>query len=213
MAGPGSNNAGHRASCVRSWFDAGPGTGLAKPSGLGMVSTSRTALLAVLTPLLAGIQPLLPKCRSNSSRDRRSPSSVSTTDFALLFGSEMYPWRAAGPARPSRDPSTRGHRPQASATTAPAPSRLLCRGRTPLPPLLHGCYTAPADAARIAAWPRHKRRRGPVGRVMWNMRKIHFSHSCKTAAARTAVKGARSLRVHRSEAETLDGGRRRPYRR
>jgi hypothetical protein len=25
---------------------------------------------------------------------------------------------------------------------------------------------------------------------MWNMRKIHFSHSCKTAAARMAVKGA-----------------------
>jgi hypothetical protein len=25
---------------------------------------------------------------------------------------------------------------------------------------------------------------------MWNMRKRHFSHSCKTAAARMAVKGA-----------------------
>jgi hypothetical protein len=25
---------------------------------------------------------------------------------------------------------------------------------------------------------------------MWNMRKRHFSHNCKTAAARTAVKGA-----------------------
>ncbi|HLH08002.1 MAG TPA: hypothetical protein VKW78_12260 [Terriglobales bacterium] len=39
-------------------------------------------------------------------------------------------------------------------------------------------------AARIAAVV------GPVALVMWNMRKIHFSHSCKTAAARTAVKGA-----------------------
>jgi hypothetical protein len=40
-----------------------------------------------------------------------------------------------------------------------------------------------ATAARIAA------------PVMWNMRKIHFSHRCKTAAARTAVKGARYLPV------------------
>ena len=31
------------------------------------------------------------KCRSNSSRDSRSPSSLSTTDLALLFGSEIYP--------------------------------------------------------------------------------------------------------------------------
>jgi len=46
-----------------------------------------------------------------------------------------------------------------------------------------------------------------VDPLMWNMRKIHFSHSCKTAAARMAVKGARTLRVHRSEAETLDGHR------
>jgi hypothetical protein len=37
-------------------------------------------------------------------------------------------------------------------------------------------------AARIAA----------LGLVMWNMRKIHFSHSCKTAVARMAVKGGRS---------------------
>jgi len=29
-----------------------------------------------------------------------------------------------------------------------------------------------------------------VGRVVWNTRKIHFSRSCKTAAARMAVKGA-----------------------
>jgi len=32
---------------------------------------------------------LRPKCRSNS--DSRSPSSLSTTDLALLLGSEMYP--------------------------------------------------------------------------------------------------------------------------
>ena len=32
------------------------------------------------------------KCRSNSSRDSRSPSSLSTTDLALLFGSEIYPF-------------------------------------------------------------------------------------------------------------------------
>src|SRR5262245_33850071 len=31
------------------------------------------------------------KCRSNSRRDNSSPSGLSTTDFALLFGSEMYP--------------------------------------------------------------------------------------------------------------------------
>lgn len=31
----------------------------------------------------------LPKCRSNNSRDRSAPSSVTTTDFALLFGSEI----------------------------------------------------------------------------------------------------------------------------
>jgi hypothetical protein len=52
-------------------------------------------------------------------------------------------------------------------------------------------------AARIAA----------VVSVMWNMRKRHFSHSWLTAAARMAVKGARTLRVHRSAAETLDGHR------
>ncbi len=46
-----------------------------------------------------------------------------------------------------------------------------------------------------------------VALVMWNMRKRHFSHSCKTAAARMAVKGGRSLPVHRSEAQTLDGHR------
>ncbi len=34
--------------------------------------------------------------------------------------------------------------------------------------------------------PRH----AAVVLVMWNMRKRHFSHSCKTAAARMAVKGA-----------------------
>lgn len=49
-------------------------------------------------------------------------------------------------------------------------------------------------AARIAAWlVTDAAPVGPVGRVMWNMRKIHFSHSCKTAAARMAVKGGRSL--------------------
>jgi hypothetical protein len=55
-------------------------------------------------------------------------------------------------------------------------------------------------AARIAALV-------AVVRVMWNMRKRLFSHSCKTAAARMAVKGGRSLPVHRSEAQTLDGHR------
>ena len=68
----------------------------------------------------------------------------------------------------------------------------------PARPCAACCDTGPDHAAAwIAA----------VGRVMWNMRKIHFSHSCKTAAARTAVKGARSLCVHRSGAETLDGHR------
>ncbi len=40
--------------CIRFPFDAGPRRGHAKPSGLGMVSTFNTALLAVLTPLLTG---------------------------------------------------------------------------------------------------------------------------------------------------------------
>ena len=52
-------------------------------------------------------------------------------------------------------------------------------------------------------------RRSPA--LMWNMRRRHSSHSCKTPAARMAVKGARSLRVHRSEAQTLDGCRSRGY--
>jgi hypothetical protein len=30
---------------------------------------------------------------------------------------------------------------------------------------------------------------------MWNMRKRHFSHSCKPAAAEPSVKAARSLRA------------------
>jgi hypothetical protein len=47
---------------------------------------------------------------------------------------------------------------------------------------------------------------------MWNMRKMHFSHSWKTAAARMAVKGGRSLPVHRSEAQTLYGHRSGGYR-
>jgi hypothetical protein len=50
-----------------------------------------------------------------------------------------------------------------------------------------------------------------VALVMWNMRKTHFSHSWLSAAARMAVKGARTLRVHRSEAETLDDHRSEGY--
>jgi len=73
----------------------------------------------------------------------------------------------------------------------PAPSRPPCRGRSPCP-RLPGTML-PRQAAVVP--------------VMWNMRKRHFSHSCKTPSARTAVKGARSLCVHRSEAETLDGCR------
>jgi len=49
--------------------------------------------------------------------------------------------------------------------------------------------------------------RANVVRSMWNMRRRHSSHSCESAAARTAVKGGRSLPVHRSEAQTLDGHR------
>jgi hypothetical protein len=41
------------------------------------------------------------------------------------------------------------------------------------------CRTSPRRR-----WP------GAVALVMWNMRKRHFSHCCKTAAARIAVKGA-----------------------
>ena len=41
---------------------------------------------------------------------------------------------------------------------------------------------------------------GAVALVMWNMRKRHFSHSCKPAAAEPSVKAARSLRAaERSE--------------
>ena len=47
--------------------------------------------------------------------------------------------------------------------------------------------------------------------LMWNMRRRHSSHSWISPAARTAVKGARSLRVHRSEAQTLDGHRSEGY--
>src|SRR5713226_3306327 len=36
--------------------------------------------------------PVLPKCLRNSSSANRAPSSVSTTDFAFDFGSEMKPW-------------------------------------------------------------------------------------------------------------------------
>jgi len=69
-----------------------------------------------------------------------------------------------------------------------------------------GCATEPRQhpgAARFAVgaglawlrrrWPRRgraDRRHRAVGLVMWNMRKIHFSHSWLTAAARMAVKGA-----------------------
>jgi len=38
MAGPGSDKAGHRASCVRFSSDDRAGNRPAKPSGLGMVS-------------------------------------------------------------------------------------------------------------------------------------------------------------------------------
>jgi hypothetical protein len=46
-----------------------------------------------------------------------------------------------------------------------------------------------------------------VTRRMWNMRRRHSSHRWLIPAARTAVKGARLSRVHRSEAQTLDGRR------
>ena len=43
---------------------------------------------------------------------------------------------------------------------------------------------------------------------MWNMRKRHFSHSCKTAAAQPSVKAVRSTpRSGRSAAESLYGRR------
>jgi hypothetical protein len=64
-----------------------------------------------------------------------------------------------------------------------------------------------SDAARCAAGPDADRRLdGPVGRVVWNTRKIHFSRSCKTAAARIAVKGGRSP-ARRAAGLPLDGHR------
>ena len=45
----------------------------------------------------------------------------------------------------------------------------------------------------------------------WNMRRRHSSHGWPVSAARTAVKGALILRVHRSEAQTLDGRRSEGY--
>ncbi len=44
-------------------------------------------------------------------------------------------------------------------------------------------------------------------RFSGEQRSRHASHGWKTPAARMAVKGGRSLPVHRSEAETLDGHR------
>ena len=112
------HRAAQRPACIRFSSDDGPGTGPAKPSGLGMVSGSQ---------------------------------------------------HTAG-----------------SATDA----RLAPR-----------CCTLRLSVSPRRRWP------GAVALVMWNMRKRHFSHSCKTAAARMAVKGGRSLPVHRSEAQTLDGHR------
>ena len=63
-----------------------------------------------------------------------------------------------------------------------------------------------ADAARIAAVV-------VVALVMWNMRKRHFSHSCKTAAAQPSVKAdRREPRSGRSAAESLYGRRSGGYR-
>jgi hypothetical protein len=59
----------------------------------------------------------------------------------------------------------------------PAPRRCTLRCRIG--------FALLAAAARIAA----------VVPVMWNMRKIHFSHSCKTAVAEPSVKAARLLRA------------------
>ena len=62
-------------------------------------------------------------------------------------------------------------------------------------------------AARFATGPELRRRAdrrlaaplmpaaSAVALVMWNMRKRHFSHSCQPAVARTALKGARSVRA------------------
>ena len=110
MAGPDSNRAGHRARCVRFWFEDGPRSGHAKPSGLGMVSTLQ---------------------------------------------------HTAGSAT--------------EATAAPRRCTLHCR-------------TSPR-----CRWP------GAVALVMWNMRKIHFSHSWKTPAAEAAVKADRREPRQRSE--------------
>ena len=49
--------------------------------------------------------------------------------------------------------------------------------------------------------------------MFWNMRRRHSSHSWLTSAARTTVKGALFLRVHRSEAQTLNGRRSEGHRR
>jgi hypothetical protein len=63
-------------------------------------------------------------------------------------------------------------------------------------------------AARIAAWLRHRRRRGPVGRVVWNTRKIPFFSLLKNSRSEDGGQGRAVLgRVHRSAAETLDGHR------
>jgi hypothetical protein len=50
-----------------------------------------------------------------------------------------------------------------------------------------------------------------LGTCSWNMRRRHSSHCWPTHAARTAVKGALLSRVHRSEAQTLDGRRSEGY--
>jgi hypothetical protein len=50
-------------------------------------------------------------------------------------------------------------------------------------------------------------RRFVVSPCSSNMRRRHSSHRWPSSEARTAVKGAQHLRVHRSEAETLDGRR------
>ena len=64
---------------------------IAKPSGLGMVSKRAHCTAGPIDAASGWFQCLRAKCRSNSSRDSRSPSSLSTTDIALLFGSEIYP--------------------------------------------------------------------------------------------------------------------------
>lgn len=109
-----------------------------------------------------------------------------------------------------REPGRYADRPDQSASRAGCVVVTNC-GREHFCCFSVRARTSRRKADRRAIAQRSRLVRCGFGTCSWNMRRRHSSHSWLTSAARTAVKSAPFSRVHRSEAQTLDGRRSEGY--